>query len=282
MNRIAMFSLMVFCAAQVSGAPVAKSGKSNFPRVPVQALKALKAQVGKPFSSGWVFIDGKYVPPPYKVERYGTALRINGQQVTGEMVPWEEFLKTQPNVKVTRNEPAAGAPAPEAAPEPEPEPEIDDSWESSLDDLFDDEPAAKKPAGKKSGGGYKPRVKKPTVTFTYSLEGEFVPNDKSRELLNRINTARTKLDSHLRSGGLCYFSSRYSPVRVDGRAASQMMDKLPALMKQSASEEALAQAIRSNGFTYLSPQFIADLYKNKIDYLPLMQRNKTNKDRTQW
>ena len=72
------------------------NSKSAFATVPKQALVELKATVGKPFSAGLVFINGKFLDPPYKVERYGTALRINGIQVTNEIVPWTEFPKTQP------------------------------------------------------------------------------------------------------------------------------------------------------------------------------------------
>ena len=280
-HAIAVLAMMAVFAAYCAPANPVKV-KNNFPRVPAQALRSLKATIGKPFRSGWVFIDGKYIEPPYKVERYGTALRINGNQVTGEIVPWEEFIKTQDGVKMTKSEaPAADPTAAAPEPEPEPEPEEDDSWENSLDDLFDDDPAPKKTAKKKTAG-YKPRPKKPTVTVTYSFDGEFVHNDKSKALLARINAARTKLDSHLRSGGLCYFSAYYSGVRVDGRAAKEAMAKLPDLMKQSTSAEGLAQAIRSNGITYLSAPFINDLFKNKVDYIRLLQRNKSDSQREAW
>ena len=101
------------------------NSKSAFATVPKQALVELRATVGKPFSSGLVFVNGKFLDPPYKIERYGTAIRINGVQVTNEIIPWTEFLKTQAGARIEKVDPPAGAaPAaeePAAAEEPEDE-----------------------------------------------------------------------------------------------------------------------------------------------------------------
>ena len=258
--------------------------KSNFPKPPAQARTALKAAVGKPFSAGWVFIDGKYLAPPYKVERFANTIRINGIQVTGEVVPWNSFIKTQKGVKVTKNEsaPADGGAA-AAGPAPEPEPELDDAddaWENSLDDLFDDEPATKKPA-KKSGSSYKPRPKKPTVTVTYSFDGEFEHNEKSKALLEKINALRTKIDQNLRSGGMYCFSSRYSMVSMDARSANHVMERLPDLMKQSATRDDFAQGIHAANIPFSDP-IIDDVFKNKYDYLRLKNRYDKEKESRRW
>jgi len=77
----------------VGAAPVAKG--SGFKRVPTPALKALGAIQGKPIKTGWVFVNGHYLKPPYVVQRYGTALRVNGTAVTGPLVSWKKFEATQ-------------------------------------------------------------------------------------------------------------------------------------------------------------------------------------------
>ena len=283
--KVLAAAMLVACAAW-AGAAERIPIKNNFPRPKPAALKALKGEAGKVFNAGWVFIDGKYVPPPYKVVRYGNVIRINDYQVTGEVVPWDEFIKTQEGVKVTKSEtPAPGegaAPAPEPEPEPEPE-EEDDSWESSLDDLFDDAPAEKKSGSKKpKSSGYKPRPKKPTVTVTYTFEGEFVPNDTTKQLLKHINDYRTKIERDLRSGGYCCFSSRYPGITADGGAARVVMQKLPDIMKKSATREAFAANLRNAGLVYFSEPLIDDLFRNRIDYLPLSQRNKSLKESSKW
>lgn len=275
---------MMACIGMALGALAADPAiKTNFQRPPTAALKALKASIGKQFSSGWVFIDGKYLAPPYKVERYGTAIRINGIQVTGEVIPWNSFIRTQKGVKVTKNESAPSADDAAAEPEPESEPELesaDDAWENSLDDLFDDEPAAKKPA-KKSGASRKPRPKKPTVTVTYSFDGEFEPNEKSNALLAKINNLRTKIDQNLRSGGLCCFSSNYSMVSMDTRSANHVMDHLPDIMKQNTDLESFRQAVHAVNIPFSEP-LIDEVFKNRYEYLRLKSRREKEKASSLW
>lgn len=268
-------ALLAACALAAEPAKTS-AAKTGFPRQPDAARAALRAAVGKPFSSGWVFIEGKYIDPPYKVERFGNVIRINGIQVTGEVVPWSAFIRTQSGVKVTKSEQPAdtGDSAAEAAPEPAVE-EVDDSWESSLDDLFDDEPSAKKPA-KKATPAYKPRPKKPTVTVTYSFDGEFQHNDKSKALLQKINALRTKIDSTLRQGGCMMFSTRYPMVSMDAGATRHIMDRLPDLMKQSLDRATFGQGVHSASMPFSEP-VIDELFKNRIDYLRISNRVRKEK-----
>ncbi len=281
-----MRTMKTILAAIVLASLAAFEVQAAYTKSPAAARKALKGSVGRPINNGWVFVDGKYIPPPYKVMRLGTVIKINDFQVTNEVIPWEEFVKTQSGAKVTKTQSggadSSSGEAAAAEPEPEPEPESsDDDWENSLDDLFDDSPAPKQSA-KKGGSGYKPRPKKPSVTVTYTLEGDFVPNAKSDALLAKLNDYRTKIDANLRSGGCYFFSSRYSNVSVDAGATRFMVEKLPEIMKASESRAALYQAARAAGFAYISPPIASDLFKNRIDYLPLMQRNQAKKDRSSW
>ena len=184
-------------------APEPAAKRAAFATVPKQALVELKATVGKPFSAGLVFINGKFIDPPYKVERYGTALRINGIQVTNEIVPWTEFLRTQPGARVEKIETpqAADAPAAEPAPAAE-EPEAEESYDSSddIDDLFDDDPKPKKKATKKPAVKRPVKVAPPPPATTIVLDGEFKPNDKTRQMVARINKERTRVETTLRNG----------------------------------------------------------------------------------
>ena len=263
--------------------------KNTFRRQPAEAATALKRVIGKPISTGYVFIDGKYIPPPYKVERNGLVIRVNNMQVTNPIVPWEEFVKTQEGVTVTKTEVGGGAPA-EAASEPEPEEENLDDWDdddsaSSLDDLFDDDPkpkaAKKKPAAKRKPA--KPKVRKPTVQVTYSFTGAFRHNEKTEALLAKINAERTRIDARLRAGGFCFFGSAYA-AGVSGNAtlAKQMIAKLPEAMKENSSAAGFAAAARQAGLVYLTPALANDLFKNRVDYLQLMQRRKAESEKSPW
>ena len=94
--------MRAWLAAAVAAAAVAASA---MPEIPKESASALGVTRGRPFTSGVVFVDGKYVEPPYVVERWGNGIRINKTSVTGQVIPWNEFLKTQEGVKSRRPRP---------------------------------------------------------------------------------------------------------------------------------------------------------------------------------
>ena len=53
-----------------------------FQPIPKESAKALGMTRGKPFVAGVVFINGKFIDPPYTVERWGTGIRINQTPVS--------------------------------------------------------------------------------------------------------------------------------------------------------------------------------------------------------
>jgi len=269
MKKAVMLLAVAFAAALAQAA---------FAPNPKGAAKALKATKGKPFKSGMVFVDGKYMPPPYTVERYGLVLRINQQQVTGPVIPWEEFAKTQEGVKVTKTQ--VGGDASQAASEeldPEPEEDLMSDDDDPLSDLFDDEPVTKKSKKKSS---YKAKPKKPTVVTTYTFEGEFVPNDTTKALVNKINQTRAEVETVLRQGGFVCFGS-YPRVTGDAGTARIVLDKLPGLMQTAPNAKALAQGIRASGISFFSDELCRDLYRNRVDYRALLERQKAAKEEEQ-
>lgn len=265
--------------------------RSAFPRPPQQAAQALKVTAGKPFSSGYVFVDGRYLTPPYKVERYGTVIRINGCQVTREIVPWSEFVKTQAGFTAVKSEaPDEGedesaeeeTPADSAEPEEEEEEEVDED-DSTLDDLFDDSAEEKKPVAKKKPvTDKKPKKRKPQAKITYSFAGEFTPNEKTKAMVDKINRIRTKIDSQLRAGGYYFFGSRYSTLNGDAGAAKRLAEKLPVVMQKYSERGEFAAAIRSAGFTYFPVALVDDLFKNRFAYIQLLERRKKDLQQNQW
>lgn len=268
-----------------------------FPEIPKASARALKITKGRPFSSGLVFVNGKYLDHPYTVERYGTGIRINGIQVTGQVIDWNEFLKTQQGVKVTKSEsaPAEVAPTPAPAPEPEPEPEPaaddedDEDDDDALDDLFDDEPKAKKKPAKKPAAKKTPVVRKappkpkaPTVVTTYALEGDFVANETTRAMVKRINAVRTEIDRILRTGGFICFGDNYSRVTGDARTAKQILEVLPEIEQNSSSVSELTAAVRNSGLIFFSDLICQELFRNRIDYRVLQERREKNRKEAEW
>ena len=251
-----------------TGAVVFSAGA--FPSVPRASADALGVTKGKPFDGGVVFVNGKYLPPPYVVERWGTGLRINGTKVSGQVVDWIEFLKTQSGVRVSRS-----APVSSSLPEPvQLAPEPGSAEDGLIDDLFDDDGNQSKLALKKERRSV---VRKPTArsvepVTTYSLDGDFVPNEASKALLLRVNTIRSEIDRLLRMGGFACFGDRYHRVSGDARTAERLLEILPSLMQRSASEQAFKAAVREAKLDFLTESLCEDLYRNRIDYRELRNR----------
>ena len=250
-----------------------------FQPIPKESAKALKVTRGRPFSAGAVFINGKYIEPPYVVERWGTGIRINKEPVTGQVIDWNEFLKTQEGVKVEKKtESVPSAPVVQQA-----APVVEDVDSSSLDDLFDDDP---KPVKRKSGSSVRsPTVTRPAVPRTsvsYVLDGEFKANDASKALVGRINETRTEIDRILRAGGFICFGDAYSRVSGDKRALLSMLEALPELQQRSASVDAFRSGVRSAGLIYLNEVLCEDLFRNRIDYRKLKERRERIKSDQKW
>ena len=277
-------TLILSFSAVSAPEPAAKRGVT-FATVPKQALVELKATVGKPFSAGLVFVNGKFLDPPYKVERYGTALRINGIQVTNEIVPWTEFLKTQPGARVEKVETplsaAATAAGQAAAAE---EPEVEESYDSSddIDDLFDDDPKPKKKTTKKPAAKRPVKAATPPPATTIVFDGEFKPNDKTKQMVARINKARTRVETTLRNGGSYFFSARSMPISVDRLPTEMLLSSLPDVMKSNTTFEQFSSAARAKGLTFISDKVMRDLFRNRLDYIRLQARAKAVKEGGKW
>ena len=259
---------------------VASAAAWAFEEIPWASAKALGVTRGKQFSAGLVFVNGKYVEPPYVVERWGTGIRINSIPVTGQVIDWSEFVKTQDPANVVRTMPEPSAPAPVQMYVPEIEPKSD---ADALDDLFDDNPTPKKPASSWSASSRRvvqPRPRPPSPK--YELVGKFVKNDASKALIRRINDQRTEIDGILRRGGFIFFGDGYSRVVGDSRTVETMLATLPETMQRSEELGAFRAAIRADGMLYVNEILSGQLFANKIDYRRLQERRKKLKSEQEW
>ena len=304
------FRLAVLLAAAL----MAGAAMAEFPAPAKAAVKSLKITKGKPFSSGLVFVDGKFIAPPYTVERYGTVIRINGVQVTREVVAWNEFLKTQDGVKaITAEEPPAPAAAEEESPAEEPAPatdeddedidnddddiaaeEEDDDFDDFLDELAGDfdaldgkpkKSSAKKTVAKKTEKSAKsvakkakPVAKKPAKPkkpqVTYELAGEFAANDTTKEYVDKINARRTEIDAALRGGGYFFFDDDKKAISGESGIAEMILAKLPEIQKGNSNFDDFMNAARSAGLVFLPDAVLRDLFRNRVDYVKLMDIRK--------
>ena len=256
-----------------------------FQPIPKESAKALKVTRGKPFSAGAVFINGKYIEPPYVVERWGTGIRINAIPVTGQIIDWNEFLKTQPNVKIEKREVESASEQPAAAVS------VADEM-SSLDDLFDDDSKPKKVTAKPVVTSATPKSAKKTApsatpktvktVVAYRLDGEFEPNDGSKALVARINATRTEIDKTLRAGGFICFGDAYSMVQGDRRTFMELLERLPELQQKSPDVQSFCVGLRDARLVYLNEVLRWELFRNRTDYLKLKERREKLKSDQKW
>ena len=116
------------------------------------------------------------------------------------------------------------------------------------------------------------------MTTTYTLEGEFVPNETTKALVAKINQSRTDVDALLRQGGFVCFGSDYTRVTGDAGTTKMLLMKLPEMMKTCKSASELRQAVRSSGFTFMPDELCRDLYQNRVDYIKFLERQKAIKE----
>lgn len=238
----------------------------SFEKVPAAARAALSGARGrKAVKTGFVFANGHYVKPPYRIARQGTAIFVNNEQVTDQIVSWKTFLAAANGVSSTPPPAAPAATAPkkeEAVAKP--------SAGTSVDDLFDDEEAQPAAPRKKSPAA---APKPPPEPEEESAES-FTPNAQTDKLLKRVNAYRTEVSRRLSAGNVCFFGSRYGQINVPPRLAQRLLAVLPEAMRDAADADDLYAAMRRNGFAFMSRELCEDLLANRADYLALLERRK--------
>lgn len=85
--------MILAIAAVISAGPSASEADTNY----IQSVQELGMSKGRPVTNGFVFIDGKYIEPPYLVARPGHGIFINDHLVD-RPCPWPIPEKTQPTI----------------------------------------------------------------------------------------------------------------------------------------------------------------------------------------
>ena len=253
-RKIFILALVSMLAA--FGMSAAPASVTEFDKVPEPALATLKVAKGKVISTGMVFVNGKLLKGPYVVSRYGTAIRVNRDQVTGQIVPWIQFT-TAAGTKPPPPKPVAAAPQPAPAPPPS---------SSSVDDLFDDDPQPAKPQAAAA-----PPIQQVSAPPPVPA-GDYVDTPRSKNLLKRINDYRTDIDRTLRNNGVFIFSVRHSPIRLEARMAKELMAVLPDALRDANDARQLYEMLRRKGITYIPAAACVDLMRDRALYIAIRDR----------
>ena len=283
---------VVFAAAASLFAAVDPAGFEPVPKEAVSSLKRVRAggkrgsSYVKPVQGGAVFVNGRFVAPPYKIVRHGTALAVNDVQVTGQLVPWGEFTSEAAPAAA----PAPKKPAPKKAEPAKPAPKKE---ATSIDDLFGDAPA--KPAEKKeaakpaavsvddlfadapSAPAKPAAAKKPADEGDDGSDGDDVKLDpvRAQTLVKKIETARTRVVGQLERGDALFFGVAYDRLRVESRMTAQLFKQLPEQMRDAADGADLFARLRGAGVGFLPREVCEDLMKNRACYPQLIERRRS-------
>ena len=249
---------------------------ADFVKPPAASVRALKVTRGKPIKTGVVFIDGEFIKPPYVVERYGTVIRVNNKQATNQLLPWEEFLKTQAGAKVsTSSTEVAGG---EELPADDDAGGGDDLFaaddDDPLADLFGDEPKPKKAAPKKAAPKKKPAGPRVVTTTKVEFDGTFEPNEKTDAMVAKLNKYRTGVSEVLARGGLVAFYSEHSRTTAGAAQAKVVMKNLPDCMRDCRSVDDLESMARGKGLSFLPHWFFEGVFRNRTNYIELVNYRK--------
>lgn len=236
------------CALGVYGA--------EFVKAPAQAVEVLKAEQNKEaVRKGFVFLNGKFIPGPYRVARYGNVLKVNGKQVTSQIVSWNKFLIAQGVIEA----PKAVAPKPAAA-----------ATAKSVDDLFDDDDApAPAPAATSSSSSSVEAANVEISSLTPSAQ----------KLKDRVNAARMSMQKILMNGDLIICGTEYSRQVVPAALANKFICALPDAVREANSGAELARSLAAKGFPFVNRTFCEELIKSQAEnYEKLQQAARRIKD----
>lgn len=272
--------MMVVSAAALGWA---LRGAAAFPPVPLEAKGEFGITSGTPQMKGFVFIEGRYLDPPYTVSRVGNGLFINRIQIE-QPVPWGRFKQeTEKPGKDEKKPAAAAAPAAEPAPAvPAPAADGDftdipaspaaKSVTENLDELFGD-PEEKKPAVAAAP------APAPAPAAAPAAEEDDEPRRPARDiaaekqrLLAYLEKTRRAYELGLSRNEIYFFSESHSRVNGNYGSARTMLDVLPDALKTARSADDLLDQLRSGGVYFIDLRMAGQLFRNKVVYPLLKQR----------
>ena len=243
---------------------VSVSGAVELPEVPEEAIAELGTTLGAPQRAGFVFIEGRYLPPPYTVTRKGNGIFINRIQMQ-QPVPWDSFSGAPANGTEKKAVDADGdfekvdAPPKAANPGNPAAPKT----VKSMDDLFAD--GAEKPATPAEGtsGALAPAVTAKT------LAPEEV-RQKKDELRANLERLRKGYEQALAQGEMFFFSQRHNRVNGNYGTARTLMGVLPKALRHAQSPQDLMAQLNQGGVYFIDLGMCSALFRNKSTF-PLLE-----------
>jgi hypothetical protein len=247
---------------------------SLFADVSERAVAELGSTFGLPQMTGFVFIEGRYLAPPYTVTRRGNGIFINRVFVEAP-VPWIATPVAEDDVAV----PAAGAakavdvdgdfeeeaPAVQQAPVPATKTPDAPKVAKSIDDLFDDDfPDAPAPTAR--GQGVPATL---PVGDDQAGGGSAAKRDKSTTLA-QLERIRKGYENALSQGEIFFFGQRHNRINGNYGTARALIGVLPKALRSAQSPQDLLQKLNQGGVYFIDIAICTELFRNKNTF-PLLE-----------
>ena len=252
------------------------AGLTALPEVSAEALDALGTTTGMPQTSGFVFIDGKYIPPPYTVTRRGNGIFINRVQID-QPVPW--FGTPQEEMPLKKlDDDGDFEVVDEDAGEAEDDVVLVEETEDllfgdvlgndekpevahAIDALFDDVAPAKKTASKRNATQPQPTA-------------EGMSTQQIDELKAKLDTLRKGYEVALGRGDIYFFAQHHSRINGTYGSAKTLLSVLPSALRSARSAQELMAKLNQGGVFFIDLATCADLYRNRTSFVQLDERRK--------
>ncbi len=267
-----IFFLCLICIGGLSAA--------ELPDVPAEAIDELGFTTGTPQMSGFVFLDGRYLPPPYTVTRKGNGLFINRIQFE-QPVAWSCFEAKPAAAADAAPKKAVDAdgdfqtvtPAATEGPSAEPKTEGAEKQKAvkSIDDLFSDTEAdtgdgKKAPAASAAA----PAEKTGTQAFAALPPSPEEIARQKQDLKKNLDVLRKNYETALAKGEIFFLGQRHNRVNGNYGTARTLIEGLPNALRYAQSPEDLMRRLQQSGVYFLDLKICAALYGNKTTF-PLLQ-----------
>lgn len=247
---------------------------AELPEVTNQAISEWGDTVGVPQLTGMVFIEGRYLPPPYTVTRRGNAILINRIQVVYAFFDVDQTMPKNlpeaggtPAITLGDNDVAETQsikPPSVITPEAQATKRV-----TSIADLFsDDKPQeALAPISPSMGASQEA----PSVPEQQPMTPSQIREMKS-ESLARLEHLRSRYEMGLSQGEVFFFSQRHNHVNGTQGTARQLIGVLPEALRYAQSPLDLQTRLQQGGIYFLDLTICAAIFENRNTFPLLVSR----------
>ena len=245
---------------------------AQLPDVPEEAIDALGTTEGTQQSKGFVFVEGRYIAPPYTVSRKGNGIFVNRIQVEQPFAWMAETLTI-----------AALPPTKKPAEEVK-KSDVDSSLEVPALEPAEDfmtasvlPPAEVKPVDKPEGKGldllFGDGSAKPATEEKKAVPVVLTQKQKN-ELRHKLDAIRLRFEIGLAQGEFFLFNDKNGRINGTYGTAKTLFAVLPEAVRYSKSPQDLMSRLNQGGVNFLDINACSDLYRNKFNFMLLNDRRR--------